>query len=78
VKNTLFLTQGASGESLDWGKAAGATGYHVYRGTTPEFMAGGPAPWQIPTRNGTIDPTPPSPNFFYVVRATDGTGESAE
>ncbi len=78
VRNTLFLDRAPSGAELTWGRAAGATGYRVYRGTTASFMGAGPAPWQTPTVNAQVDPDAPSPIFFYVVRATDGISESED
>jgi len=78
VKNTLFLTKGPTGSQLDWARAAGATGYRIYRGTTSGFLSGSPAPWQTTADPMWIDPTVPVPILFYVVKATDGTGESPE
>jgi hypothetical protein len=78
VKNTLYLSRGASGATLEWANAAGATGYHVYRGTTADFMSGSPAPWVTAPSNSVVDGALPAPILFYVVRATDGTVDSAE
>ena len=78
VKNTLFLTKGAGGAELAWANAQAATGYRVYRGTTADFMTGNPAPWSTPSASGTTDAETPIAIFFYLVRATDGVGESAE
>jgi len=77
VGNTLYLWPGASASELDWASAAAATGYRVYRGTTAGFLSGSPAPWQTSTPSATVDAASPSPIFYYVVRATDGTNESA-
>ena len=63
---------------LAWANAQAATGYRVYRGTLPDFMAGNPAPWSTPSTNGTADTETPATVFFYLVRATDGIGESSE
>ncbi len=78
VKNTLFLAKGAGGTELSWASAQGATGYRVYRGPSADFMAGNPAPWSTPSANGTADTETPATVFFYLVRATDGIGESSE
>ena len=79
VKNSLYLAKGAAdAASLAWGNAYGATGYLVYRGVTPDFMAGSPAAWATPAANSAADPEPAVPLFFYVVRATDGSSVSAE
>jgi hypothetical protein len=78
VKNTLFLSKSGGSATLTWANASGATGYRVYRGTTADFMTGAPAPWGTPSTNGTADADTPAPIFFYIVRATDGSGESAE
>ena len=78
VKSTLFLTKGAGGAELAWANAQAATGYRVYRGTTADFMTGNPAPWSTPSASGTTDAETPIAIFFYLVRATDGVGESAE
>jgi hypothetical protein len=77
VGNSLYLSAGASGTTLDWANAAGAAAYHVYRGTTAGFMGSTPPPWASPTANTTLDATPPSPILFYLVRATDGASDSA-
>ncbi len=78
VRATLFLTEGATTTELEWAAAAGATGYHVYRGTTPGFMGASPAPWQSPAVNAETDINQPSPVFFYVVLATDGSSVSED
>jgi len=78
VKNTLFLSKGAGFTSLTWASASGATGYRVYRGTAPGFMAGSPAPWATPSSETVADPEAPATLFFYLVRATDGSTESSE
>jgi len=75
---TLYLTKGASETDLAWGSACAATAYHVYRGTAPNFMAGSPSPWQAPTATSTLDTAAPSSVLYYVIRATDGTNESAD
>jgi hypothetical protein len=77
VGNSLYLSAGASGTTLSWANAAGATGYHVYQGETPGFMLSSPAPWATTTVPTTVDATLPSPILFYVVRATDGSQDSA-
>ena len=58
--------------------AAGATGYRVYRGTTAGFMGESPAPWATPDTPTAVDPTVPGMLLFHVVRAIDGTAESAD
>jgi len=78
VKNTLYMTAGASGATLVWATAAGATGYHIYRGTAPNFMSGAPAPWMTAPSTTAVDGALPAPIYFYVVLATDGTSDSAE
>jgi hypothetical protein len=78
VKNTLYVSKVAGGASLEWGNASAATGYLVYRGTTPDFMAGNPAAWASPASNAVSDPDLPAPLFFYVVKATDGSSVSSE
>jgi hypothetical protein len=78
VRATLFLTQGASGTTLQWARAAGASAYHVYRGTTPDFMTGSPSPWSTTTPASTLDASVPARIYFYVVRATDGSQDSAD
>jgi hypothetical protein len=78
VKNTLFLSKGAGDAALVWANASGATGYRVYRGTTADFMTGAPAAWGTTSTNGTADAETPVSIFFYIVHATDGSGESAE
>jgi hypothetical protein len=78
VGPTLFLISQPAGTLLDWANAAGATGYHVYRGTTPGFLSGNPAPWMTTTQSRVVDADPPSPIFFYVVLATDGANESQD
>ncbi len=80
VGASLYLDRTVSAATLTWGYAAGATAYRVYRGTTPDFMVGAPAPWQSPSSNSVADAGLPTPGgaFFYVVRATDGTNESAD
>jgi hypothetical protein len=76
--HTLFLSKGAGGATLVWANASGATGYRVYRGTTADFMTGAPGAWGTPSTNGTADAETPVSIFFYIVHATDGSGESAE
>jgi len=78
VGATLFLSPGASTSNLTWANAANATGYRIYRGTTGNFMAGSPAPWQTVAVNAVSDSATPAPIFYYVIRATDGTNESAD
>jgi chitodextrinase len=78
VGPTLYL-DGPGTADLEWANAAGATGgYRVYRGTAGNFMAGSPSPWQTVATNSLTDSATPSPIFFYVIRATDGTNESAD
>jgi|GEM_PF-302706 len=72
VRVSLFLTKGVDTTDLDWGTAAGATGYIVYWGTAPDFMGGTPDSWQTVISEGTDDRSP-SPIYFYDVRATNGT-----
>lgn len=78
VGNTLFLATGVSATNLTWANASGASAYRIYRGTTPGFMGGSPVPWQTSSVNNHNDATIPSPILFYVIRATDGTNESAD
>lgn len=78
VRATLYLSKEAGGTRLTWANAAQATGYRVYRGTTAGFMAGSPAPWTTPSAATVLDADLPGPVWFYLVRATDGTGESAD
>lgn len=78
VKNTLYLSKVPGGARLDWANAAGATQYRVYRGTTPDFMASAPVPWATPGTNTQTDAELPSPVHFYVIRASDGSSESAD
>jgi hypothetical protein len=78
VKNTLFLSKSGGSATLTWANASGATGYRAYRGTAANFMTGAPVVWDNPPTNGTADADPPTPIFFYVVHATDGSAESAE
>ena len=42
------------------------------------FMGESPAPWTTPGTPTAVDPIVPATLFFYVVRATDGTTESAD
>ena len=77
VGMTLYISADVSGATLEWAAAAFATAYHVYRGTTKNFMAGSPAVWQTPTVTSLIDASVPPPIYYYVIRATDGTNESA-
>jgi hypothetical protein len=80
VGPTLYF-EGASTADLGWANAANATGgYRVYRGTTPDFKTppNSPPPWQTVATNSVTDSATPPPIFFYVIRATDGTGESAD
>jgi hypothetical protein len=77
VGMTLYLSSDASGATLAWAAAASATAYHVYRGTTKNFMSGSPSVWQSPTAASLIDASVPSPIYYYVIKATDGTNESA-
>jgi hypothetical protein len=76
VRSTLFLTPGASGTSLEWGRAAGATAYRVYRGTEPGFLDGAPAPWMVVVEPRLIVQRPADPLLRR--RATDGVAESSE
>ena len=78
VRNTLYLSKGVSETRLDWASAAGATGYHVYRGTSAGFLSGSPAPWAAPVTSTTNDSELPATIFFYVVLATDGSVDSAQ
>lgn len=78
VRATLYLAREAGGARLEWGNAAGATGYRVYRGATADFMAQAPAPWASPAAATVLDPGVPGTLWFYLVRATDGVAESAD
>jgi len=69
VRNTLYLSKSAGTVTLDWGAASGASGYRVYRNTLL---------WASPAASAVSDPEIPATSFFYVVRATDGTVESAD
>jgi hypothetical protein len=77
VGPTLFVA-GAGTTDMGWANAAGATGYRVYRGTSGNFMAGSPSPWQTVSTNSVTDSASPAPIYFYVIRATDGTSESTD
>jgi len=78
VGPTLYL-EGSSTTGLRWATAAAATGYRVYRGTDAGFMGGSPSPQWTPSATTQTDPGTPDPGgcYYYVVRATDGTDESA-
>lgn len=80
MRNTLYLDREPADARLEWANAAGATGYRVYRGTSADFMTSSPAPWAVlPSNHATdADVPPPGGIFFYVVRATDGSTESAD
>jgi hypothetical protein len=78
VRATLYLERGPVGTDLRWGRAAGATSYRVYRGTTPGFLAGSPVPWSVVSQENETDPEVPAGILFYVVRATDGSVESSD
>jgi hypothetical protein len=41
-------------------------------------MGSSPAPWETTVSTSTTDIAAPAQVFFYVVRATDGTSESAD
>ena len=80
VGDTLFLQSVTGGTQLDWANAFGATGYRIYRGTTPGFLGTSPPPWMTSTASLITDTTTsPAPGtaFYYVVHATDGTNESS-
>jgi len=76
VESTLFLAKSGGNAVLSWAAASGATGYRVYRGATPGFMGGAPAPWATPSAHTVTDGEAGAPVWFYLVRATDGTTES--
>jgi len=76
VKNTLYLSKDESGTRLTWANALGASEYHLYRGTSPDFLAAHPPPWSAVATNSTADAELPATIFYYVVRASDGAGES--
>ncbi len=78
VRATLYLAPGVAETELSWARAVGATAYNAYRGTTPDFMGAAPAPWTTVPENDAADAEIPMSLFFYVVRATDGTEESAD
>ena len=61
---------------LAWNAPAGATSYNIYRGSTPYF----PLDTPLDTTVNTIwsESITPGENRFYVVRAVNGHGESAD
>lgn len=78
VGNSLFLSSSVSATNLQWGAAAAATTYRVYRGSVPNFMAGNPAPWQSVANTTVVDASSATPIYYYLVRASDGSQESAD
>jgi hypothetical protein len=40
-------------------------------------MTANPAPWSTVSSSQTVDATIPAPILFYLIRATDGVGESS-
>ena len=79
---TVFLTPGASATSVEWGNTPGATSYHVYVGTTSDFMTTPPSPVAAAT-NSHLDSTDPQTNpqtrcVYFKIFAFDGTDESEE
>jgi hypothetical protein len=75
VGASLHLTKQSGGTRLDWATVPMATSYHVYRGTTPDFMSHSPSIWQTVTSNFTTDAATPAPVLYYVTRASDGVVE---
>jgi len=69
VRDTLHLSKSGSTAILDWGNAAGATGYRVYRNASL---------WALPAISTASDAEVPPSLFLYLVHATDGTSESAD
>lgn len=77
---TVFVTPGSSADSISWGIAPGAIEYHLYIGTTADFMTTPPSPvsWTV---NSYLDSTDPMTNpdtrcVYFKILAFDGTNES--
>ncbi len=77
VGKTLRLRQVDSQTTLEWGRAAGATEYHIYSGTTADFMSHFPAPVVV-SDNSYIDSEIASPVIYFNVLAGNGTDESLD
>ncbi|MCX7829843.1 MAG: hypothetical protein N2445_02110, partial [Acidobacteria bacterium] len=77
VGKTLRLKQEGAQTILEWGRAPGATEYHLYSGTAPDFMNNPPSP-AVKTSNNAIDSEIPSPIIYYNVLASNGTDESTD
>jgi beta-lactamase superfamily II metal-dependent hydrolase len=71
----LVATPGNAQVSLTWTASAGATGYHVQRGT----VSGGPYTTiasNVPTNNYTDSAAANGTHYYYIVIATNGTADS--
>lgn len=77
VGKTLRLRQNGSQTNLEWGRAPGATEYHIYSGITPDFMGSSPTPVIVSTSN-YLDSQNPSSIIYFVVLAGNGTDESQD
>lgn len=77
VGKTLFLSKEGSQTLLEWGRAAGASEYHIYSGASPDFMNNPPSPI-IQTANSAINSEIPSPVLYFVVLAGNGSDESED
>jgi hypothetical protein len=74
---TLSGSKSESNVVLSWTAASGATGYRIYRGTTPYFHAGTPyATTGALTYTDTGVMGDPAINYYYLVRAYSSGGET--
>ena len=77
VGPTLMLNSGSSATNLVWGKAPGATEYHIYKGYTADFMNNSPT-YQTSTTNTFYDSETPTNVIFFKVLASNGSAESSD
>jgi N-acetylneuraminic acid mutarotase len=74
---SLTATKSSDNVVLSWTASTNATGYRVYRGTTPYFAPGAPyvtTPGLTYTDTGVIGD--PSTHHYYLVGAANSTGET--
>jgi hypothetical protein len=78
IARTLGIAKSGNNAVLSWSASPGATGYNVYRGTTPYFTPTICTPYATTTTTTYTDVGAignPATNYYYVVTAMTAQGE---